>query len=390
MAKVSMLCLGLLVIIFPLFSSSPNVRGVTGLFEIAYPFALPAGDAGFSFSMNNVDLKSGDVDANLFYLGMGWGGYHNIEFNVNLSYHRVKRENPFVRNVEYLFAGPSQNGLGYASFALKYNFLKSKNTGLGALAYLDLRLSDEEEGVTGEKNSWGLELLFAHKFSERTIFSLNLGSRFKNYPGNFVVDPGETFRYAAGIEAGIGDNFSVVAQLAGKVYYRTDFIQDNPLDGIVGLKYEHKDKYDNYDFGISVAYKKNLVFHTEKLSDSHGIIGSMWFYIGQYKNPCKLPAAVIKSVRIEGDERVAVGDVNSYNAVTPGGKALTDEYKPILYVWRVSANGRISGQGCPVIDVMWESPSEESWVEVRVSNKCTSVAATKAIIFDPPPSKKKY
>lgn len=118
-------------------------------------------------------------------------------------------------------------------------------------------------------------------------------------------------------------------------------------------------------------------------------MGSVWVYIGQYKDPCKPPGSEIKWVSIEGDGKAKIGEVKSYRAETPGGKALTNKYKPILYVWRVSANGRISGQGSPVIDVEWEKPGEESWVKVRVSNKCTSAEATKKVILITPPIKKK-
>lgn len=388
MKKSGLSLLILSVVVIPLFSSSPNVKGVTGLFEIAYPFTLPPGDTGFSFGVNNIDLKTGDVDADQFYLGMGWGVYHNFEFNVNVSYHRVESADPWERNVEYIFAGKSKTGAGYLSFALKTNLLKGEKTGLGAMAYLDCRLSGEKQGVTSSKNSWGLYLLFAHKFFAKTIFSINLGSRFNHYPDGLSYDPGDSLRYATGIETKISGNLSAAVQLAGKVYYSSDFEQDNPLDGIIGLKYENKDKYGNNDFGISLAYKKNLAFNNKTLGDSHGAIGSVWVYIGQYKDPCKPPGSEIKWVSIEGDGKAQIGEVKSYRAVTPGGKALMSEYRPILYVWRVSSNGRISGQGSPGIDVEWEKPGEESWVKVRVSNKCTSAESTKRVILSTPPIKK--
>ena len=114
-----------------------------------------------------------------------------------------------------------------------------------------------------------------------------------------------------------------------------------------------------------------------------------WVRCGQYKDPCRPPGAEIKRVTIEGDGKAKIGEVKSYRAVASGGKALTSEYKPILYVWRVSANGRIRGQGSPAIDVEWEKPGEESWVKVRVSNKCTSAEAAKTVIVNNPPIKEK-
>ncbi|MGD2086594.1 MAG: hypothetical protein PVH61_10455 [Candidatus Aminicenantes bacterium] len=387
MKKIGLSLLVLGIVVIPLFSDSPNVKGVTGLFEIAYPFTLPPGDTGFSFGVNNTDLKTGDVDADQFYLGMGWGVYHNVEFNVNVSCFRVESANPWERNVEYIFAGQSKTGAGYLSFALKSNVLKSEKTGLGAMAYLDFRLSGEKQRVTSSKSSWGLDLLFAHKFSAKTIFSVNLGSRFNHYPDSLAYDPGDSLRYAAGLETKIIGNFSAAVQLAGKVYYSSDLEQDNPLDGIIGLKYENKDKYGNNDFGISLAYKKNLAFNNKSLANSHGVMGSVWVYIGQYKDPCKPAGGEIKWVSIEGDGKAKIGEVKSYRAVTPGGKALTGEYRPILYVWRVSANGRIRGQGSPAIDVYWEEPGEESWVQVRVSNKCTSAETTKTVMVNNPPIK---
>ena len=389
MKKIGLSVLGLLVVVSPLFSSSPNVKGVSGLFEIAYPFTLSPGEAGFSLGVDNLDLKTGDVDVNQFYLGMGWGAYHNVEFNVNLSYHRVKSADPRERNAEYIFAGPRQTGPGYLSFALKANLLQSEKTGLGVMAYLDFRLSGEKKGVTASKRSWGLDLLFAHHFSTRTLFSLNLGNRFNRYPGGLGYDPGDSFRYAAGIETKISGNFSAAVQLAGKVYHGADFDQANPLDGILGLKYENKDKYGNKNFGISLAYKKNLAFNHKSLAGSHGAIGSVWFYIGQYQDPCKPPGSEIKGVTIEGAGNAKIGEVTSYRAVAPGGKALTAEYKPILYLWRVSANGRLRGQGSPTIEVKWEKPGEESWVQVRVSNKCTSAEASKTVILITPPGQNK-
>ena len=379
MQKIYMAGLGLLVLISPLFSSSLDVKGGTGLFEIASPFTLAKGEAGFSFGVDNIDLKTGDVDVNKFYLGMAWGVFPQLEFNVNLSYHRVKSVDTLERNVEYFFAGPWQTGPGYVSFALKYNFLKNEKTGLGAMAYLDFRLSGEDKGVTSSKKSCGLELLFAHKFSCKTIFSLNLGNRFNRYPRGLEVDPGDRFRYAAGIETGIAGNLSAAVQLAGNVYYGSDLNQDNPLDAIVGLKYENKNKYGNTTVGISLAYKKNLAFSNKTPADSQGAMGSVWFYIGQKKNSCVLPEAAITSVTIEGDGKYRVGEVKSYRAVVSPGKALLEEFKPVLFTWRVSANGQIRGQGSRTIEVTWKKAAEKSWIMVTVSNKCSYAEDKKTI-----------
>jgi len=374
-----MVGLGLLIVISPLFSSSPGVKGVTGLFEIAYPFTLSPGESGFSFGVDNIDLETGDVDVNRFCLGMGWGMLKKLELNVNLSYLRVKSVDTREKNAEYFLAGPWQTGPGYASLALKYNFSRNEKTGFGVLAYLDIRLSTGQRGVTTPKKSCGLELLFAHKFSAKTIFSLNLGRRFNRYPGDLDIDPGDSSRYAAGIETGITGNLSAVAQLAGKIYHGSDLDQDNPLDGIIGLKYENKNKYGSTTFGVSLAYKKNLAFTDKTLADSHGAVGSVWFYIGQENNSCVLPGAEIKSVTIQGDEKYKVGEITGYKAVVSPGEALTGEFKPVLFTWRVSSNGRISGQGSQVIDVTWEKPGKQSWVRVTVSNKC-SAAEDKKIV----------
>lgn len=375
MKKICIVLLGLLAAASSLFSSSPDVKGVSGLFEIAYPFTLSEGESGFSFAFHNLDLETGDMDVNKFYLGMGWGIFANMELNANLSYHSVKSRYPAEKNVEYIFAGPWQKGPGYASLALKYNFSKSKNTGLAAMAYLDFRLSGEEKGVTASKRSYGLELLFGHKFSPGTVFSLNLGSRFNRYPKGLDLDPGIT------------GNFSAAVQLAGKLYHGTHLDPENPLEGIIGLKYENKNKYGSTTFGISLAYKRNLAFNHKSRVGSHGAVGSLWFYIGEEKDSCVLTEARIGTVIIQGEEEATLGEVTSYNAVVSPGEALTDEFKPVLFVWRVSANGRISGQGSPTILVEWENPSEKSWVEVTVSNKCTAAKAVKTVVLMPPPGK---
>lgn len=113
-----------------------------------------------------------------------------------------------------------------------------------------------------------------------------------------------------------------------------------------------------------------------------GAMGSLWFYTGQEKNACLLPEAEIKSVTIKGNDPAARGaDMrSSYRAVVSPAEALSGEFKPILFTWRVSANGRISGQGSRTIDVTWEKSAKQSWVQVTVSNKCSS-AGDKKIVF---------
>ena len=70
--------LGLSFALSPLFSST-NVKGFKGLFDIAYPFTLSKGQAAFTFGVNNIDLKTADIDVNRFFVGVGWGIVENLE-----------------------------------------------------------------------------------------------------------------------------------------------------------------------------------------------------------------------------------------------------------------------------------------------------------------------
>jgi len=273
MKKIVMISLlGLSIAIFPLISST-NVKGFTGLFDITYPFTLSKGIAAFTFGVNNIDLKTANVDVNRFFLGVGWGIIDNLEVGLNFSYNRVHMLEPGNVNVEYPFAERWQDGLGYASLGIKYNFLNNENTGLGVLAHFDLPLSDEEAAVSTGKSKFGVDLLFAQKFTETTIFSLNAGYQLNQTPED--VEIGNTLKYAAGIETGIAKNLSLAGQFSGKMYSGSDYDQDNPLDIILGLKFEDD------RFGIAVAYKKNIVFNDKDLGDTHGGIGSIWIKTGE-------------------------------------------------------------------------------------------------------------
>lgn len=371
--------LSCLFIITPLLSGSPNVKGFTGLFEIAYPFTLSKNMVGVSFGINNIDLKTADVDVNRFLVGLGWGIVDNLELNVNLSYNRVHMLEEGEVNFEYPFAERWQTGLGYASLGLKYNFLKNEDTGFGILGHVDFPLSDEEKGVTTAEPNYGIDLLFAHKLTPRTIFSMNAGYHLYKDPDS--VDIGNIIKYAAGIEAGIGESFSFAAQLAGKVYGGSDLEQDNPLDLILGFKYQGKD-----NFGIGVAYKKNILFNDKSLGDSHGAIGSIWYWPEKKVIKC----LVVEAVSVKGDELVKAGEVRDYQALISPESAS----RPVNYQWTCSENGIIqSGQGTPTVSVKWNKENSDAWVKVKASNECSEVTSKKAVkVIEPvlPPKEEYY
>lgn len=362
MKKVAFISmLGVALAVFPLFSASTNVKGYRGLFDITYPFTLAKGHAGFTLGVNNIDLKTADVDVNRFFLGVGVGVAKNLELNLNVSYNRVHMLEPASINVEYPFAERWQTGLGYASLGVKYNFTGDKDTAFGILGYFDLPLSDEEAAVTTSKSKFGVDLLFAHKLSQKALISLNAGYQINQEPDK--VDIANAIRYGAGIELGIGKNLSFASQLAGKVYSGTDLEQDSPLNLIVGFKLE------NDQFGIAVGYKKNILFNDKSLGDSHGGIGSVWINTGKKK---EAPCTAIETVAVKGDNKAKVGEERSYQAVISPDTAT----KPINYAWSVSANGVIqSGQGSPTVGVKWTREMSDAWVKVAVSNQCSNVEA---------------
>lgn len=369
MKKISLIfILVFSIAISPLLSSSKNVKGFYGLFEIAYPFTLSKGTAGFTLGVNNIDLKTADIDINRFFVGVGWGVVDNLELNINFSYNRVRMLEPGDINFEYPYAERWQEGLGYASIGLKYNFTKNEKTGFGILGYFDLPLSDEDTGVSTSKSKFGIDLLFAHKLQKRIVFSLNAGYQINQAPEKF--DVGDTIRYAAGIEAGIGNNLSFATQLAGKIYSGSDLEQDSPLDLIIGLKFQSEDK-----FGISIGYKKNILFTNKSLGDTHGAIGSIWINTGKPKP--KIPLCTsIEAVNIEGENGAKVGEVRSYQALVSPETST----KPITYKWTCSENGDInSGQGTPTVSVKWQKEGEASWIKINANNKCSNVSATKKV-----------
>lgn len=379
MKKISLiLVFGILLTFHPLFSTSPTVKGYKGLFEIAYPFTLSQGTAGFVLGVNNIDLKTNDVDINRFFLGIGWGVLENLEFNLNLSYNRVHvlgdkdaAGHYLETNVEYPFSQRWQTGLGYASVGLKYNLTKSEKTGFGILAHVDIPLSDSETAVSTGETQFGVDLLFAHAITDVTIFSINAGYQINTEPDE--IDGANFVRYAAGIEAGIGKNLSFATQLAGKMYSGTDLEQDNPLDLIVGFKFNNEDR-----FGISIGYKKNILFNNKSLGDSHGGIGSIWVNTAKKEVICN----GLEAVSIKGDNQAKATESRSYQAITSPDTANT----PITYKWSVSGNGAIaSGQGSPTISVKWNKESKGSWVKVVAENACpSSVDATlKVNVIEP-------
>ncbi len=381
MKKVAFICmLGFALAIFPLFSASTNVKGYRGLFDISYPFTLAKGHAGFTLGINNIDLKTADVDVNRFFLGIGVGVVENLELNLNVSYNRVHMLEPGATNVEYPFADRWQTGLGYASFGVKYSFTGDKDTAFGVLGYFDLPLSDEEAAVTTSKSKFGVDFLFAHKLSQKALVSLNAGYQVNQEPDK--VDIANAITYAAGIEVGIGENLSFASQLAGKVYSGTDLEQDSPLNLIIGFKFEKDDQ-----FGFAVGYKKNILFNDKSLGDSHGGIGTLW--INTKPKPKAGPCTAIETVAIKGDNQAKVGEQRSYQAVLSPDTAT----KPITYAWSVSANGVIeSGQGSPTVGVKWTKEMANAWVKVAASNQCSNVNSTLSLKVMIPvlPAKEEY
>lgn len=380
MKKNIVLTLGLIFLFIPLMSTTQNFKGFGGTFEIASPFSLDKGSFGFVFGNNNVDLETADIDVNRFYFGLGYGVSDMLELSLNISYNRVKKVDCGVVNFEYPFAERWQTGLGYASLGVKFNLLKNKKTGFGIFGHFDLPLSDESKGVTTSKAKYGFDLLFSHKLSDSFLFSANTGYQLNQSPSG--IDLGNTLKYSAGIEAKLVKSLDLVAQFSGKSYSGSDLPQDNPLDVIIGLKYEN-----DYGFGIAVGYKKNLSFDSKTLADSHGAMGSISYVTG--KTPPPPPCFKVEAVNVNGKNEAKEGEARTYTATYSPDTAT----KPITIKWECSDNGVIeSGQASPTVSIKWNTENKKSWVKVTVSNSCSSidkkvlVSVTKLIL----PPKEEY
>jgi outer membrane protein OmpA-like peptidoglycan-associated protein len=322
---------------------------------------------GFVFGVNNVDLQTADIDVNRFYLGMGYGVSDKIELSLNVSYNRVKRVDRGGLNFEYPFAKSWQTGLGYASLGVKFNVIKNKKTGLGIFGHFDLPLSDESAGVTTSKSKYGVDVLFSQQISSKVLFSANAGYQLNEAPSG--IDLGNTLKYSTGVETKVAKSLSLVAQLSGKQYSGSSLVQDNPLDVIVGLKYEN-----DFGFGIAVGYKKNLSFNTKGIADTHGAMGSISYVTG--KTPPPPPCLKLEAVIIKGANQVKEGENRTYSA-TYSPISVT---KPVAFHWTCSDNGVVkSGQNSPTVSIKWNSESKKSWVEVKVSNSCSEVSVRSLI-----------
>ena len=277
MKKTIVLIVGLILVFIPLMSTTQNFKGFGGIFEVASPFSLEKGSFGFVFGNNNVDLETADIDVNRFYFGLGYGISDKIELSLNISYNRVKMGDTGFVNLEYPYAGSWQTGLGYASFGAKFNLVKTEKTGFGVFGHFDMSLSDESKGVTTSKAKYGIDLLFSQKLSKGVLFSANAGYQLNQSPTG--IDLGNTLKYSTGIETKLTKSVDLVVQLAGKKY-SSDLPQANPVDAIIGIKYEN-----DYGLGIAIGYKKNLAFDTKGLGDTHGAMGSISYVTGKTPPP---------------------------------------------------------------------------------------------------------
>ncbi len=371
--KTKCIAVFLLLFISAAFSlpASQNVKGFKGVFEIASPFTLKQGLAGFTLGVNNLDLKSGDIDVNRFFIGGNYGLSDRLEINLNLSYNRVKKGAEGI-NTEYPFAKSWQTGAGYASLGAKYNFVNTGKTGFGILGYVELPLSGKSRGVTTSKSVIGADLLFSHKIG-KTTFSANAGYQINESPDE--IDLPDAFKYAIGLSNEILTNFELITQFTGKAYVDSKIDQSNPINVILGVKYEKPEC-----FGVSVAYKKNITFDNRDLEDTHGAVGSIWFYTGKKTPPPPPPVTKIISVAIKGDREVKTGEVRSYQSVI----APEDATKPVTYNWTVSENGAIqSGQGSPTISVKWTKKGE-GMLKVKAVNKSSAVEAQFGVVVTDP------
>ncbi len=367
MKKIIVLLVGLVLIAIPLMSNTQNFKGFGGVFEIANPFSLEKGSMGFVFGVNNVDLETADIDVNRFYFGFGYGISDTIELSLNASYNRVKKHDIGALNFEYPYAGSWQTGLGYASLGAKFNLVKTEKTGFGIFGHFDLALSDESAGVTTSKSRYGIDLLFSQKLSNGILFSANTGYQLNQSPSG--IDLGNTLKYSAGIEAKLTKCLNLITQIAGKSYSGSNLVQENPMDVIIGLKFENE-----YGLGVAVGYKKNLAFDTKGLGDTHGAMGSISYVTG--KTPPPPTCLKIESAQVNGNNEAKVSEARTYAAVY----APENVTKPVVYKWTCSDNGLIeSGQGSPTISIKWNSENKASWVSVNVSNSCSNVDA-KALI----------
>ena len=376
----------LLVVLLLSVSMLPaqEIKGNTGIFNIAYPFTLAKGVAAFTLGVNNIDLDTNNIDVNKFYFGATYAVIDGLELNFNLSYNRVHATGtPPQINSEYPFADRWQENLGYAALSVKYNFLKNSDTGFGILGHLGLPLSDEEAGVSTGKAFYGADLLFAHSFSSKLIFSANVGYQIFQDPDN--LDISNIFRYAAGVEIAATKGMSFIMQLAGKSYSDSDVSaqQSSPLDGILGVKFE------NDNFGISIGYKKNLAFEGNNLGDTHGGIGSIWLKTSPPPPP-EPDCIAISSISIKGASSAISGGSYSYQAAVEPSNSST----PISYNWECSDNGKIkSGQNSPTIDIVWDTSGPDSWIKIAATNKCSSQSKKISVIVDKqilPPKEEYY
>jgi outer membrane protein OmpA-like peptidoglycan-associated protein len=363
MKKNIVLLLGLILVFIPLMSATQNFKGFGGIFEVASPFTLNNGSFGFVFGVNNVDLETADIDVNRFYFGLGYGISDKIELSLNVSYNRVKKVDSTGLNFEYPYAGSWQTGLGYASLGAKFNLIKNENMGFGIFGHFDLPLSDDTKGVTTSKAKYGIDLLFSKKLSSGVMFNANAGYQLNQAPSG--IDLGNTLKYSAGFEAKLVKSVDLITQISGKQYSGSNIAQDNPIDVVIGLKYEN-----DYGFGVAVAYKKNLSFDTKGMGDTHGAMGSISYVTG--KTPPPPPCNKVESVKINGENNAKDGESRTYSAVYSPDTVS----KPVAYKWTCSDNGEIiSGQGAPTVSVKWNKDNSDSWVKVSVSNDCSTVDA---------------
>ncbi len=369
MRKLVIIAVSLFLLLnMSILNAAQSVRGYRGLFELVSPYTLDKRISAISFSVNNIDLKDGDVDVNRFYFNFAHGITNNLEVVAGLSYNRVKKVDLLDINFEYPFADSWQDSLGYALVGLKFNIVKTESFSLGILGEANINLSSKSKGVTTSKPYFLTEVLMAYKTGSLTLTS-NLGYCFVSDPDE--IDLPNSFNYGVGAEIAINEKFSIAGQIVGKSYSGGEegIEQQNPVNAIIGLKYE-KEK-----FGVSLAYKKNLAFSQKDLKDSHGAVGSVWVYLGEKEKP--VIENKLESVQIQGDQEVFEDDTRSYQSLILPENAT----KPFTYIWEVSDNGEIvSGQNSPTLSVKWNKESKDSFVRLQVTNNCSSVKADLGVV----------
>ncbi len=365
---------------------TPSTKGSKGLLSVSYPSTLEPEQIIYSFTLTPQNLENGAVENQTLSSGIGIGLFECIELNVGLSYLWLEQFDRSANNAAFPFALTS-DGLrsagGYGHLGVKLRFMNKKAIKIaGALTY-EKKLSSYKLGVTTGRSRYEPQLLLSTHIIPRTTIAVNTGFRYQPRSKKLDWKPGHAVTYAAGVETELFSNIAALFQVSGSGYVGENVPQRNPVHLTAGLRYNLMDKYRNPVFGISLAYKRNLNYKSTFMKPDgneaakQGFTASIWFIRGSLRNNCHFKDAKIKELTITEGKRVKT-DIHGYKIRVKPQRALTNSFGPVLYTWRCSVNGIILKQGTPDTLIRWNANNvtvTESWVEVTVSNKCSTETA---------------